>query len=228
MGAGPSLASRVGVKKVLSRRCPLSNHLEPNLSSTNPLSLAKQRVASTSSRIPPGNVNGEWTHDLHTTVNPPNALASRISNPSTKRTAKLASALQRVDASQANVLLNAPKGPSGKKRQPQQQQQKKSGGSPAPEISIRGLAGPFSVLAQNFAPGTSAADIESAMTPVGGEMLVCKVLKTQPIMLVEMVFHSREAGEKVIEKFNDQLVGFSFFFFHFTLGIVLLITIAML
>ncbi|PKS06793.1 hypothetical protein jhhlp_006868 [Lomentospora prolificans] len=180
LGAGPSLASRVGVTKM-------------------------KRTASTSARVPPGNVNAEWTHDLHASVNPPNSLASRVSAPGSKpvkRTAQLASALQRVDASQANVL-NAPKGPKA------HQQKKKNAnaktGSPAPELSIRGLAGPFSVLAQNFAPGTTAADIESAMTPVGGEMLVCKVLKTHPIMLVEMVFHSREAGEKVINKFNDQM-----------------------
>lgn len=169
-----------------------------------------QRTVSTSARAPPGNVDAEWTHDLHASVNPPSGLASRISAPGSKparRTAKLSAALQRVDSSQANVL-NAPKGPkAGFKAQ---QKKAHTGGrgsaSPGPELSIRGIAGPFSVLAQNFAPGTTAADVESAMTPVGGEMLVCKVLKSHPMILVEMVFHSREAGEKVIAKFNDQLV----------------------
>lgn len=89
--------------------------------------------------------------------------------------------------------------------------------SSAPSITIRGLAGPFSVMAQNFAPGTTAADIESAMTPVGGEMVGCKIIKTQPIMIVEMSFVSREGGERVIEMFNDKTVSAiqSLFFYLF-------------
>ena len=75
-------------------------------------------------------------------------------------------------------------------------------------MTIRGLAGPFSVMAQNFADGTTEADIESAMTPVGGEMISCKILKTKPFMLVEMVFASREGGERVIETFNNKTVSF--------------------
>jgi hypothetical protein len=73
-------------------------------------------------------------------------------------------------------------------------------------LSIRGLAGPYAIMAQNFAPGTSAADIESAMTPVGGEMVSCTILKTTPMVVAEMVFTSREGGEKVIETFNNQTV----------------------
>ncbi|UKZ69047.1 uncharacterized protein TrAtP1_010059 [Trichoderma atroviride] len=59
-------------------------------------------------------------------------------------------------------------------------------------------------MAQNFAPGTTAADIESAMTPVGGEMVSCEIVKTQPFIIVEMAFASREGGEKVIETFNNK------------------------
>lgn len=73
-------------------------------------------------------------------------------------------------------------------------------------MTIRGLAGPFAVMGQNFAPGTTAADVESAMTPVGGEMVSCEVVKTQPFMIVEMVFASREGGERVIETFNNKTV----------------------
>lgn len=76
-----------------------------------------------------------------------------------------------------------------------------------PGISIRGLAGPFVVMGQNFAPGTTAADVESAMTPIGGEMESCTVVKTKPFMVVEMVFLSREGGERVIETFNDKTVS---------------------
>ncbi len=63
-------------------------------------------------------------------------------------------------------------------------------------ISIRGQAGPFVVMAQNFAPGTTAADIESAMTPVGGLVTSCRLLKTSPIVIAEIVFESREGAEK--------------------------------
>lgn len=77
---------------------------------------------------------------------------------------------------------------------------------PSKGLSIRGLAGPFPVMAQNFAPGTTAADIESAMTPIGGEMESCRIIKTQPLILVEMVFVSREGGQRIIETFNDKMV----------------------
>lgn len=77
---------------------------------------------------------------------------------------------------------------------------------PVMGLSIRGLAGPYCVMAQNFAPGTTAADIESAMTPIGGEMVSCRLVKTDPIILVEMLFASREGGERVIETFNNKTV----------------------
>lgn len=73
-------------------------------------------------------------------------------------------------------------------------------------LTIRGLAGPYAVMGQNFAPGTTAADIESAMTPVGGEMVSCHIVKTSPFIIVEMLFSSREGGERVIETFNNKTV----------------------
>ncbi|KAG6014989.1 hypothetical protein E4U43_005911 [Claviceps pusilla] len=72
-------------------------------------------------------------------------------------------------------------------------------------MTIRGLAGLFAVMGQNFAPGTTAADIESAMTPVGGEMTSCRIIKTSPFLLAEMVFSSREGGQRVIETFNNKI-----------------------
>ena len=47
--------------------------------------------------------------------------------------------------------------------------------STGPEITIRGLAGPYTVVGSNFAPGTTAADIEAAMLPIGGQMQNCQV-----------------------------------------------------
>ncbi|TID01341.1 putative RNA-binding protein [Colletotrichum higginsianum] len=196
-GAGPSLASRVGVKK--------------------------QRTASLGPKaLPAGNIDGDWTHDLHGTVNGggrgrnnggnPGAggLASRISAPggrtapvgaaaarrgdrrAEQKAAKVATAIER-SGGMSDVQMtfsaptNAPTGPAVKKG-----------------LSIRGLAGPFAVMAQNFAPGTTAADIESAMTPVGGEMLSCRIIKTSPLIVAEMVFATKEGGDAVIETFNNQ------------------------
>ncbi|EGR53002.1 uncharacterized protein TRIREDRAFT_54615 [Trichoderma reesei QM6a] len=189
---GGSLASRVGVKKA------------------TPPSALRRRANGNA-----GDVNGEWTHDLHTSVNRPDLsnlpLSSRITLPgatttttsrkappaaavsSKKKFARLSAAVDRMDTDpsvrqQVNVV-------------PQRATQRII---PDAGMTIRGLAGPFAVMAQNFAPGTTAADVESAMTPVGGEMLSCEVVKTHPFMIVEMVFASREGGERVIETFNNK------------------------
>ncbi|KAK6077815.1 hypothetical protein SCUP515_04653 [Seiridium cupressi] len=183
--AGGSLASRVGVKKAAR--------------------------TSSAARIPPGDINGEWTHDLHGTRSTPNlraqsqqqapkpnSLAARIHAPGTKpaakaiptgpragnRVARLANAISRVSDTQMNIT-QAP-------------------AAPARGITIRGLAGPYVVNAQNFAPGTTAADIESAMTPVGGIVQSCRLIKTQPIVVAEIVFESKEGADRVIQTFNNQ------------------------
>jgi hypothetical protein len=62
-------------------------------------------------------------------------------------------------------------------------------------------------MAQNFAPGTTAADIESAVTPVGGLVQSCRLLKTDPIVIAEIVFESKEGADRVIETFNNQTVS---------------------
>lgn len=74
-------------------------------------------------------------------------------------------------------------------------------------MAIRGLAGPYTIVGENFAPGTTAADIESAMTPFGGVIESCRIVKTKPFIIVEMVFASREGGERVIETFNNKTVS---------------------
>ncbi|KAM0562640.1 hypothetical protein ACHAPJ_002330 [Fusarium lateritium] len=172
---GPSLASRVGVKK--QRNSNIGSRPNPPA---------------------PGNVNGEWTHDLHHSIS--GDLSSRISAPgagnrrANRRAARLSAAVDRMDTSgdapqQVNIIK--PKA-------------KATGNNSPMGITIRGLAGPFTVMAQNFAPGTTAADIESAMTPIGGEMVSCKIVKSQPLLIFEMAFASREGGERVIETFNDK------------------------
>jgi len=174
---------------------------------TDPFCFA-QRVSSQGPRTTPttpGNIDGEWAHDLHSTVNGAGAsssLASRLSAPRgpasqrliTQRAGRIASALDAIESQpeplrQVNVRPAVPTGPRSQ------------------GLSIRGLAGPFAVMAQNFAPGTTAADIESAMTPVGGEMLSCVIVKTSPFLIAEMVFASKEGADIVINTFNNQTVS---------------------
>jgi len=188
------LASKIfGASK--NRRQSAPSNLKPNLggSLASRVGVKKQRASlGPRSNTTPGNINGVWTHDLHGSVQR-NSLASRISStptgPKAQRNLKNRAAnLNKMDIdspaikNQANVR-SAPAGPG---------------------ISIRGLAGPFAVMAQNFAPGTTAADIESAMTPIGGAMESCRIIKTKPLLIAEMVFSSREGGERVIQTFNEK------------------------
>lgn len=79
-------------------------------------------------------------------------------------------------------------------------------GARGPGLSIKGMAGPYVVVASNFAPGTTAADIETAMHPVGGEMISCRLISANPTVMAEMVFAEKEGAEKVISTFNNQKV----------------------
>lgn len=177
--------------------------------------LHQQRTTSLGPKaVPAGNIDGDWTHDLHGTVNGGGrrgggggGLAARISAPESKfapaatnrraerraeqRAAKVAAAIARSDTMADVQMTSAP---------PISTVTVNKG------LSIRGLAGPFAVMAQNFAPGTTAADIESAMTPVGGEMLSCRIVKTSPLLVAEMVFATKEGGDAVISTFNNQTV----------------------
>jgi len=62
------------------------------------------------------------------------------------------------------------------------------------------------VRAQNFAPGTTAADIESVMANVGGQMTYCKLVASSPTVIAEMSFTDRVGAEAVIEMFNNKKV----------------------
>ena len=73
-------------------------------------------------------------------------------------------------------------------------------------ISIRGTAGPFIVVARNFAPGTTAADIESAMTPVGGTITSCRITRDVPTVVAEITFADKAGADSVILNFDKQKV----------------------
>lgn len=72
-------------------------------------------------------------------------------------------------------------------------------------ISFRGAAtSQHVVVAQNFAPGTTAADIESVMTDVGGTVLTCKLTAETPTVVAEMTFEDKAGAEAVINTFNGK------------------------
>lgn len=74
-------------------------------------------------------------------------------------------------------------------------------------LSIRGAAsGPYIVLASNFAPGTTAADIESVMQGVGGQLNYCKLAASTPTVIAQMSFVERAGAEAVIKTFNNKKV----------------------
>lgn len=79
-------------------------------------------------------------------------------------------------------------------------------------MSIRGmatpaLAGPHVVIASNFAPGTTAADIEAAMQPVGGDVRSCKLVSASPTVMAELIFEHKDGADNVIATFNNQKVS---------------------
>ena len=142
--------------------------------------------------------------------------ASQRSNSNTPKTQDIGEALRGVDsknvARQARLTRPAKENPMAraikqdllfeaatKKSQPKET-------NAGAEISIRGIAGPYVVIGSNFAPGTTAADIESAMLPVGGEMQSCRIMTAAPTVMAEMVFADKENAELVINTFNNKKV----------------------
>lgn len=62
-------------------------------------------------------------------------------------------------------------------------------------------------MGSNFAPGTTAADIQSALEPVAGRMLSCWVTSSHPTVTAEMEFADKAAADIVIANFHNQKVG---------------------
>lgn len=156
-------------------------------------------AAKSNARPTPGDVNAEWTHDLHSLNNPTASRLSQLSHHVSKQSR--ANRNERLH----NALNGSPSSPAltsqfnivGTKK-------------PSTQISIRGLAGPYVVMAKNFVPGTTVADIESAVTPVGGVTLSCRIITERPSVIAEIIFESKEGADNVVETFNNQNVSFLF------------------
>ncbi|KAJ5881957.1 uncharacterized protein N7529_000629 [Penicillium soppii] len=78
------------------------------------------------------------------------------------------------------------------------------GGNTRNNISIKGASGPFVVVGQNFAPGTTAADIQSALEPVTGPMLSCRIIASSPNVVAEFAYAEKSAAELVVANYHNQ------------------------
>ncbi|KAJ5368460.1 uncharacterized protein N7496_008220 [Penicillium cataractarum] len=74
----------------------------------------------------------------------------------------------------------------------------------APGMTIKGASGPFVVIGGNFAPGTTAADIQSAVEPISGPMLSCLVTSHHPTVTAEFAFSERWCAENAVANFHNQ------------------------
>lgn len=175
-GTGPSLASRVGVAK--------------RTASTTSTS---QKLVKPSSKPASGNVDAEWTHDLYPLSNPSVSRVSQLPlrTPKASRVARNNRLYSALSGSASSSALNS-------------QFNITNSSKPSTRLSIRGLAGPYVVMAKNFAQGTTAADIESAMVPVGGIVLSCRLIAERPNVIAEIIFETKEGADNVVDTFNNQ------------------------
>ncbi|QSZ30048.1 hypothetical protein DSL72_004566 [Monilinia vaccinii-corymbosi] len=173
-GTGPSLASRMGVGK----RGPAVTRPAPKRQNSQPVV---------------GSVDDEWTHDLHS-LNNPGASRNSQNPPRGPRNVKTRTRNDRLakafNGSASTPNLSAQYNIVGK--------------APTGSLSIKGLAGPYVVMAENFARGTSAQDIESAMSSVGGVPLSCRLISTYPKVIAEIIFDAKDVADTVIHTFNNQ------------------------
>jgi hypothetical protein len=137
------------------------------------------------------NIDGKWQHDLHKLNNPNGpprklnrtASASQVDR-NTRTFDKFASTIGRnVHNARANNDMA--------------------------QLSIKGAAstGPHTVMASNFAVGTTAADIESVMGQLGGDLLSCKIVVPTPTVMAELTFATKDGADNVIATFNNKKVS---------------------
>lgn len=60
------------------------------------------------------------------------------------------------------------------------------------------------MVIKNLALGTTVADIESAITPIGGPVLKCQLIAERPKVIAEVEFESKEGADKVVDTLNSQ------------------------
>ncbi|EKV09406.1 S-adenosyl-L-methionine-dependent methyltransferase [Penicillium digitatum] len=117
------------------------------------------------------------------------------------RTRGKASKKDRVNADQLRAAFQSENGLGNARPGNFSQNSRLSGGS---NMAIKGASGPFFVVGRNFAPGTTAADIQSALEPVTGPMLSCQIVASQPSVVAEFAYAEKTAAELVVANFHNQ------------------------
>jgi hypothetical protein len=77
-------------------------------------------------------------------------------------------------------------------------------------ISIRGMSSTnYTVIAQNFALGTTAADIEAVLIPDETEagLVRCRLIASNPTVIAEVVLANKEVADNIIATYNNKKVG---------------------
>ncbi|KAK4694155.1 hypothetical protein P7C71_g3382, partial [Lecanoromycetidae sp. Uapishka_2] len=151
----------------------------PSLASRVGVTKAARRSGSKPPNSQP-NIEAQWGHDLHSPNNP---KGPRMTRP--PRDNHMARTIKN------ELLYNSAVAQAPRNATPSTVTSRGFG----EEISIRGTAGPYVVIGSNFAPGTTAADIESAMIPSGGEMQSCRIMSATPTVIAEMVFTEKQNAE---------------------------------
>lgn len=149
--------------------------------------IQKQR---SSSAKPTPSIDGKWQHDLHRVNNP--------NGPGPKRLNRTASTSQ-IDRNTRNFDKFASS--LGRNAQPVRDN------SDGPGFNIRGVAnrGPYTVVASNFAQGTTGSDIEQVMAPHGrGSFISARIITPGPTVMAEIDFETMEGADNVIQIFNGK------------------------
>ncbi|CAG8959436.1 hypothetical protein HYFRA_00001334 [Hymenoscyphus fraxineus] len=178
----PSLASRIGTAKP-SRSA--STSLSSRIQKPSSRPVLKPMVSK-----PAGDVNAEWTHDLHNLNSP--------QDPAVPRGPRAARPQRGNRQQQLHRALN------GSASSPALNSQFNIIGSSNPGISIRGVAGPYIIVAKNLAMGTTVADIEAAMLPIGGQAISCVLIAEKPKVIAEVEFETKEGADNVVDTLNNQ------------------------
>ncbi|KAF1953623.1 hypothetical protein CC80DRAFT_477546 [Byssothecium circinans] len=164
-----------------------------------------QKQRSSSAR-PVANIDAKWQHDLHR-VNNPNGpppakkLNRTASTPQLARNARTQEKFAEVFSNRnAHSLRDNSSGPG---------------------FSIKGSAnrGPYTIVASNFAPGTTGNDIEEVMTPYGdGSLLAARIISSQPTVMAEIDFDSKDSADHVIAAFNNMKADGRLLYVHHKTG----------
>jgi hypothetical protein len=168
-----------------------NNTPKPSLVSRMSTSSGVNKSRSSSAKPSP-NIEGKWQHDLHKLNNPhgpPNKKLNRTASAShIDRKQHAFEKFQSVIRENAQV-------------------------ADAPGFNIRGIAkeGPVTVMASNFARGTTASDVQAVMEPIakdrGGEVRSCKVVSAHPTVMVEIVVDRKDGAQNIVDTFNNQKVS---------------------